>query len=178
MGSKDRRSEKKGSRKKKPIQEKPRKDKGESNKANVGKNNVSQSGTFTNTNISCYRCGKNHLASKCTLDRNVKCNYCGTPGHLRKVCMGAKRASANQVEEILNVEHWKYCGSTKFFKTLTGDRKSLRFEIDSGAAVSILSTSTVRNHFPHRQLQPTTVQSVTFCKTAIKVIGVFPVSVA
>lgn len=67
----------------------------------------------TNTNISYFKCGKNRLASKCTLDKNVKCNYCGTPGHLRKVYMGAKRASANQVEEVLTVERWKYRNSLK-----------------------------------------------------------------
>lgn len=176
IGSKDRRAEKKGPRKKKSVQEKSAKEKNETNKTNVGKNHVSQSGTYANTNISCYRCGKNHLASKCTLDRNIKCNFCDTPGYLRKVCMGAKRASANQVEEVLTVEHWEH--RNKFFKTLAVDGKPLRFEIDSGAAVSIVSTSTAKKLFPHRRLQPTTVQLVAFCKTAIQVAGVLPVSVA
>lgn len=71
----------------------------------------------------------------------MKCNYCGTPGHLRKVYMGTKRASTNQVEEVLTVERWKY--RDKFFKTLTMDGKSLRFEIDSGATVSVVNINTV-----------------------------------
>lgn len=54
VGSKDHRLEKKGSRKKKYTSAKPGKEKSDSNKANVGKNNVSQSGTFTNTNVSCF----------------------------------------------------------------------------------------------------------------------------
>ncbi|XP_024893068.1 uncharacterized protein K02A2.6-like, partial [Temnothorax curvispinosus] len=81
-------------------------------------------------------CGGSHLATKCTLDRSVKCLNCGTPGHLRKVCMAAKRAPANQVEEILVVEHSEF--REKFFETITVEGKPLRFEVDSGAAVTII----------------------------------------
>ncbi|XP_029165366.1 uncharacterized protein K02A2.6-like [Nylanderia fulva] len=175
VGPKDRKPEQRGPRKKKFTSGKPAKEKIEAHKTNVGKLRTGHSSTSVNANISCYRCGRNHLASKCTLDRNIKCNFCGTPGHLRKVCMGAKRASANQVEEVLQVEHCEHRG--KFFKTLVVDGKPLRFEIDSGAAVSIVSTSTVQRLFPRRRLKQTTIQLMTFCKTPIQVIGVLPVSV-
>ncbi|XP_039306745.1 uncharacterized protein K02A2.6-like [Solenopsis invicta] len=136
VGTQNDKSEDKGTRKKKPMREKTTfKGKNEPKRTAVGKHNVTQANTFTNANVVCFRCGGNHLANKCTRDRNIKCNYCGTPGHLRKVCMGAKRASANQIEEVLTAEHPNY--RDKFFKTLTVDGKALRFEIDSGAAVSI-----------------------------------------
>ncbi|XP_032687538.1 uncharacterized protein LOC116851827 [Odontomachus brunneus] len=45
-------------------------------------------------------CGKGHYASKCALDRNVKCHSCGGKGHLNSVCFKAKSA-LNQVEEVL-----------------------------------------------------------------------------
>lgn len=89
--------------------------------------------------------------------------------------MGAKHASANQVEEVLTVKHWKY--RDKFCRTLTVDEKSLRFEIDSGAAVFNVSTSTVQSFFPLRRLQSTTMQLVTFCKTSIQIVGILPVSI-
>jgi len=89
--------------------------------------------------------------------------------------MGAKRASADQVEEVLTVEHWNH--RDKFFKTLVVDGKTLRFEIDSGAAVSVVSTGTVKRFFPKRSLEATKLQLVAFCKTSIEVVGVLPVSV-
>lgn len=58
--------------------------------------NTNKSRVNIGFNVSCFRCGGKHLANKCTLDRNIKCNSCGTPGHLQKVCMGGKRASTNQ----------------------------------------------------------------------------------
>jgi len=122
IGTKSHKSESRGLRKKKPIREKPSKEENELKRVNVNKSNVSQAGTPTHVNVSCFRCSGNHLANKCTLDRNIKCNYCGTPEHLRKVCMGAKRASANQVEKVLTVEHWNH--QDKFFKTLVVDGKS------------------------------------------------------
>jgi len=89
--------------------------------------------------------------------------------------MGAKQASVNQVEEVLTVEHWNH--RDKFFKTLVVDGKTLRFEIDSGAAVSVESTSTVKRFFLKRSLEATKLQLVAFCKTSIEVVGVLPVSV-
>ncbi|XP_024890070.1 uncharacterized protein LOC112466276 [Temnothorax curvispinosus] len=32
--------------------------------------------------VSCYRCGRNHLAPDCTLPRHVKCHECDGQGHL------------------------------------------------------------------------------------------------
>lgn len=90
--------------------------------------------------------------------------------------MGAIRASANHIEEVLTVEYGEH--RDKFFETLMVEGKSLHFEIDSGAAVSIVSTSTVRTFFPHRRLKATTVQLMAFCTTPIEVVGMLPVSVA
>ncbi|XP_024890648.1 uncharacterized protein K02A2.6-like, partial [Temnothorax curvispinosus] len=170
IGSKDKKTEKKTQRKRKPPA-KFLKGKGES--VNGGKPNAN---TNANSNVSCFRCGGSHLATKCTLDRSVKCLNCGTPGHLRKVCMAAKRAPANQVEEILVVEHSEF--REKFFETITVEGKPLRFEVDSGAAVTIVSTHTLRELSLLKRLQPTTLQLITFCKTPIKIAGVVPVMVS
>ena len=39
-----------------------------------------------NKKVSCYRCGKGHLATQCTLNRNLQCAACGIHGHLQSVC--------------------------------------------------------------------------------------------
>lgn len=126
------------------------------------------------SNISCFRRGGNHLANKCTLDRNIKCKNFGTPGHLRKVCMATNRAATNQIEEVFVPEDIKH--RDEFFKTLVVEGQDVRFEVDSGAAVSMISESTAQFLFPSKQPQPTTLRLVTFCKTQVQVIGVIPVS--
>lgn len=174
LGAKANKPKKKFQQKKKSIAN-PEKGKTESNKHSVDKVQNNTSVSNTNSKISCFRCGGNHLANKCTLDRNIKCNNCGTPGHLQKVCMGSKRVNANQVEEVFVAEQIEH--RNKFYKVLSVEGQSLRFEMDSGAAVSIVSVRTVRKMFPLKRLQPTTLQLVTFCKTSIKVIGILPVLV-
>lgn len=52
-------------------------------KGNVIHNkNVNRRG---NSKITCYRCGKSHLAPRCTLPRSAKCTSCGGYGHLNIV---------------------------------------------------------------------------------------------
>ncbi|KMQ88519.1 hypothetical protein RF55_11982 [Lasius niger] len=102
-----------------------------------GSYNVNKSYKNSNTNtITCYRCGANHLASKCTLDKNVKCNACGKGGHLKKVCFQQIR-EAKQLEEILLLEHTQF--RDKISTTLLVNGKQVKFEIDSGAAVSVMA---------------------------------------
>lgn len=169
MGAKDKKMEK-TSQSKRKLSTKPRKAENKEVQFNTNKSRVN-----IGSNVSCFRCGGKHLANKCTLDRNTKCNNCGTPGHLQKVCMGGKQASANQVEEVLLLEHTNF--RDKFFETLTVDGRPVRFEIDSGAAVTIISIRTLQEHFRNRRPIPTSLQLVTFCKTQIQIVGVVPVTV-
>lgn len=60
---------------------------------------------------------------------------------MRKICRVAKRAATNVIEEVLLVEHTEHRG--KFYKTLKVKGKPLRFEVDSGAAVSIVNIGIV-----------------------------------
>lgn len=47
-----------------------------------GNGNLSWKHTGTDVNITCFRYGGKHLATVCTLDRNIVCRNCGTKGHL------------------------------------------------------------------------------------------------
>lgn len=54
------------------------------------------------SNIVCFRYGKNHLASSCSLPRSVKCLECGGFDHLSIVCK--KKEQTNYVEDIAAIE--------------------------------------------------------------------------
>ncbi|XP_024890212.1 uncharacterized protein K02A2.6-like [Temnothorax curvispinosus] len=109
-------------------------------------------------------CGGRHLANKCKLPRDVVCKKCGTPGHLQKVCMSGKRTnpdtSANQIEEIMLMERSEY--QDKFYETMSVNKIPVKFEVDSGAAVTIVSTKTVSELWPKIKLQSTDLRLITF----------------
>ncbi|XP_071635762.1 retrovirus-related Pol polyprotein from transposon 17.6 isoform X1 [Temnothorax longispinosus] len=131
--------------------------------------------TNSNTNaITCYRCGSNHLASKCTLDKNVKCNACGKSGHLKKVCFQRDRET-NQLEEILQLEHTQF--RDKISTTLLVNGKQVKFEIDSGAAVSVMAQEHVSKLFPNSPIQQTQLKLVSYCKQNVKLLGYIVVTV-
>ncbi|XP_029163050.1 uncharacterized protein K02A2.6-like [Nylanderia fulva] len=82
------------------------------------------------------RCGKGHLANKCNIDRSVRCHSCGKLGHLRVVCF-KNTSSTNNLEEMLSLEHANY--RDKFLLSMEIEGKKVEFELDSGAAVTVMS---------------------------------------
>ncbi|XP_053990587.1 uncharacterized protein LOC128882838, partial [Hylaeus volcanicus] len=87
------------------------------------KRNYKPISNSSSPNISCFRCGEKHLATKCTLDKNIVCNNCGVKGHLQKVCMRRNRVAANQLSEILwmHTDHQSY--TEKFYVTVDVEKK-------------------------------------------------------
>ncbi|XP_011859723.1 PREDICTED: uncharacterized protein LOC105557164 [Vollenhovia emeryi] len=69
-------------------------------------------------------CGKGHLASKCTLNQNVRCNACGKASHLERVCFQAKQ-STNLLEEVLNLSGDQNKARAKIKTTLEKEIESL-----------------------------------------------------
>ncbi|RLU16162.1 hypothetical protein DMN91_011922 [Ooceraea biroi] len=128
-------------------------------------------------NVTCYRCGGKHLASNCTLNRETVCLSCGGKGHIQRVCMKKSKASVNPLSEILCVqgEHQEYRG--KYYTTMIVDKVPVRFEIDSGAAVTIISRKFLRTSFPDVLLKLSDLRLITFCKTTIPVCGYVEVQV-
>lgn len=55
--------------------------------------------------------------------------------------------------------------------------RPVRFEIDSDAAVTIVSTHTLQKFCPSERLQSTELQLITYCKTSIKIVSVVSVIV-
>nr|XP_003708371.1 PREDICTED: uncharacterized protein K02A2.6-like [Megachile rotundata] len=170
------------------------------NSAKNTNNNISKNYTNSNTNPRnrnsipnaivnktgyCYRCGSTkHYANKC--DKiNIICNLCKTKGHMMKMCMKAKRvhnADTNyleteleKVEDIFENIYLLECEQAihrdKFFTTLRVDGKLVKFEVDSGAAVTIMSINTFKTLFANRELWNTHLKLITYCGKELQVIG-------
>lgn len=131
----------------------------------------------SDSSIVCFRCGGKHLATNCTLDRNITCRNCGIKGHLQKVCKRKGKVTANELGEILSTrtEHKEF--REKYCSTVILEGKQVRFEIDSGAAVTIVSKSFAKLYCSGLRVEKSNLQLITFCRTTIPVVGFVKVRV-
>ncbi|XP_045483761.1 uncharacterized protein K02A2.6-like [Harmonia axyridis] len=120
----------------------------------------------------CYRCGSpTHFANKCKHITTI-CSKCKVKGHLGKVCFKSKNTeSTNQIEELFSIESEHIDYREKFMVKIKIEGKILIFEVDSGAAVSIMSYSMFKNFFPTLQIKKTDLKLVTYCKKVLDVVG-------
>lgn len=127
--------------------------------------------------IKCYRCGKPHLASKCTINRDVRCNGCGKQGHIRAVCFSNKETMTplSYVEEINHIEHTSF--RDKFVRTLEVNGQYIEFEIDTSAAVTIMSEYDTCTYFKNVTVKHTDVRLVSYCSIELQCIGYIVVQV-
>lgn len=141
---------------------------GSRNTGNKNYINGSYSNNF-NATISCYRCGGTHLATKCSLNKNIVCGACGTKGHLQKVCMKTKKV--HNVVEILGIQADDEKYREKFFIHLQVENKKVKFEIDSGSAVTLIGNTLFTCLFPALVLQPTNLKLISYCGTELNIFG-------
>lgn len=148
--------------------------KGETRKYNPNTNSYTNSKSdVKKNNIKCYRCGKPHLATKCTLSRDVRCHGYGKQGHLSTICFS--QGSANQLQEILSLEHTNH--RDKFLVTLTVNGKPMEFEVDSGAAVTVVNDQIVHRICPGPTIFNTQLQLVSYCGRIVRSKGYITVNV-
>lgn len=155
--------------------------KGGKNNININKNNNfknSDNADSDKSKIRCYRCGKfDHKANTCKLPKSITSNSCNLKGHLASVCM-KKNKQLNQVAgsflrvsdiSVVDVEQRNNRG--KLMKELSVDGKPINFEIDSGAAVTLMWSGLAKQYFAEYEVHRSDLQLVTFCSTKIKVLG-------
>ena len=141
----------------------------------------------------CTRCGgRNHQSKDCHY-KDVRCHKCNKQGHLAKMCRTKKMSTTppsrrvqqtNWVEETPNSNsdnsifqlHGK--SSKPFTVDLCIDGITLNFEVDTGAAVTLISEETYRKHFPRKSLQKTSLRLKTYTNDQVHVLGQVTVDVS
>ncbi|XP_064475695.1 uncharacterized protein K02A2.6-like [Ornithodoros turicata] len=142
----------------------------------------------------CFRCGSsNHLANSLACKaRNQRCFLCNKTGHFRSVCRSAGHLreltseepaqdspSCADAQTVLHLERGVTKKKPGIFITLTVSDIDIRFLIDTGSSVSIMSADTYQTHFSAKHpLKPPSVNLYDFSKHCIPVQGCFTVTVS
>ena len=149
----------------------------------------------------CYRCGStDHVASACRFKEAI-CRKCQKRGHIARVC----RSSGDSKKHASNDYKRKHCGQSKFKKETHNIRekeemalfsvkksshprdpitveleingKAIPMEVDTGAAVSLISTTIKQELFPDSPLSTSTTMLTTYTGERINVAGKMKVEV-
>lgn len=152
-------------------------------KPNKSKNFTNKSSNTTRgANVSsvmgkCFKCGStSHKANECR-KKGLKCTNCGKDGHIREVCLYTVNAAGqNYMEEvqypIYTVTENMHSG--KFMIELQINGNPLSMEIDTGAAVTTISSNTLLKLFPNtnlKKLSTTNTKLKTYTGQLITPIG-------
>ena len=142
----------------------------------------------------CHRCGKNnHSADNCFYKEAI-CNKCKKKGHLAKVCRSAYPHSGQQSQEKpVRRTQWVersptpddelplHCLGSHSSKPIIAEVELngtlVSMEVDTGAAVSLMSQAVQERLFSQATLQATTTNLRTYTGEAMEVIGKLPVTV-
>lgn len=153
----------------------------------------------------CYRCGDAHDAKTCRF-KEAKCHKCQKLGHIAKVCRSKKPAAGRRnaphgwQSKKREEPRVKYLESEIPPTTDTGQQDLSLFtvgnssahtirvevkvndtplvmEVDTGAAVSLLSEETFKSKFPGMQLHPTSLLLKTYTGEPLDIVGELPVEV-
>ena len=143
--------------------------------------------------LTCHRCGKiGHIATKCRYKDTV-CHKCGKKGHLKAVCRSKPKGGGQRKRNPHTVKHVQedddsedesplyHIGSRedthpiKLMVQIEGHQ--VEMELDTGAAVSLMSEKTFKELWPEKKLSPTKCRLVSYSKEPIPVAGSVDVSV-
>ena len=146
---------------------------------------------------SCRHCGRGGHEPKDCRYKDCKCHNCGKAGHIAPICKGKK--GSRKKPDHKQVAHKTHYVETEpvnpdqreEFSLFTVNGKSskpvsvnmevegkpLTMIVDTGAAMSLVTSSTFKNKFQGTQLQPSDVVLTTYTGEAMEVLGEFPVTV-
>ena len=143
----------------------------------------------------CYRCGStDHIASHCHF-ASFMCRQYQKKGHLLRVCRSSKHASSQGTGKVYAKTHQLMSASENtedeapllqlgkgqaapITVDVTVNDVPVTMEVDTGAAVSIMSRQQHRKLFPQAQLHPSQVVLHTYTAEKLAVVGILPVRVA
>ena len=141
----------------------------------------------------CYRCGRNHEADQCKF-KEAKCHKCGKQGHIAQVCRTATTPPVDRTKR--RPYQRRRAGGTKWLEAemeqwdplplfvLSGDAPQppilvtmslcntpVTFEVDTGAAVTVMSGESFHQLLPGHPLHPSSVELKTYTGEPMKVVG-------
>ena len=147
----------------------------------------------------CYRCGKlGHSSSTCRFKEEM-CRSCGKKGHIARVCRSKKQGSSGKgrrpTQKKTECTNWvgnesedsdsdlpvhKITASSTYPITveLEIQGKSVVMEVDTGAAVSVISETTYKELFPNLTLKIVPMGLKTYTGEGIPVLGEVVVEVS
>ncbi len=136
---------------------------------------------------SCYRCGQaGHIAARCRF-RTASCHNCGRTGHLKAVCrsQARKRQYAQPQGAVKNLqaeegdvtpEYTLFTmesreGQKPFLVEVQLDGRSLQMEVDTGAALSVMSEAAFQKVWPNKPMEPSSTRLRTYTGELLRVLG-------
>lgn len=134
-------------------------------------------------NKHCYRCGNTeHMADQCKF-KEVICHYCKKKGHLRRMCLKEKR-TINMIEQptietaVYEISKIDSNAERKKIKcNVMVNNKSIEFEIDTGAPVTLINLDFAKQYFPFEKVKKTDIQLYSYCQTKLECLGYIDVVV-
>lgn len=147
---------------------------------------------FSQREKKCYRChGKNHSAQVCHF-KDARCHNCGKIGHIKRACRGkmevgkrklyaeknTKYVEAEEAELPMFSLRAEENSKKSFTETFDVNGKEIMMEIDTGAAVSIISEKEFKAVFPTEPLEVARVKLKTYTGELMPVLGQFEAKVS
>ena len=150
------------------------------------KGKISKSLGSASEGISCYRCGqKSHKANQCP-HKETTCHYCNKVGHLKKVCrklrQAEKMAGASTVKQVDATASQSTESEYRLFQIgkshhtpitveVLLDGQPHVMELDTGAAVSVMSQCSYQQLFGTRPVESTSTRLKLYGGTPLPVLG-------
>ena len=143
-------------------------------------------------NILCYRCAKpGHSPAKCRF-QTAKCHKCQKIGHIMRACTAQRPTKAvRQVtheealqDDDIGIQNAEYSlfnlnstSNQPFQVIVIVDNQQVPMEIDTGAAISLVSEETYKKLWPHKPLQQATIVLKTYSGQQLQLCGSMEVDV-
>lgn len=131
----------------------------------------------------CFRCGGKHAAEDCKF-KNEKCFECKKTGHIGKMCRSKKNLGRNQYvgfdtdEEdvdfgLYSLYHTQSNKTTnkEYRVTLSLDGNPVSLELDTGAAVTIVSEGIYKAYLKHLPMQKSSVKLKDYGGERVPILG-------
>ena len=144
--------------------------------------------------VLCSRCGgNNHLAKDCRF-KDALCHKCNKPGHLARMCR-SKPTKGYNPQQFVRPNNWvetrtddgtndfglfqvQGAPPQPFTVELSVEGRPLTFEVDTGAAVTLISEATYNQQLNGKPLQESAVRLKTYTQERVQVLGEVSVQVS